>query len=179
MMWCCCSHPHAHARAHAHTLSALWVCMSSFLALPPPPACLRATPPPTTPFHKSTYSPPSPLYLYLSPPVYSLCLHLPPPPSTGALSCVSTADIGGIHYMGSLLYLWIGAPLYAALALYLDKVLPSKYGVRSPACFCCTPKANAVGDRSAPLALSPSPAGHGGVPQSTEAVMTGALRCAL
>jgi ABC-type multidrug transport system ATPase subunit len=64
----------------------------------------------------------------------------------GALSCVSTADIGGIHYMGSLLYLWIGAPLYAALALYLDKVLPSKYGVRSPACFCCTPKANAVGD---------------------------------
>jgi hypothetical protein len=29
------------------------------------------------------------------------------------------------HYIASLLYLWLTAPLWALLALYLDKVLPS------------------------------------------------------
>mmetsp|Transcript_127102 Transcript_127102/g.219925 ORF Transcript_127102/g.219925 Transcript_127102/m.219925 type:complete len:1825 (-) Transcript_127102:346-5820(-) len=52
----------------------------------------------------------------------------------GTLACYTDFSNVDTHIVA---YLWVMAPLYFLLAIYLDRVLPSKYGQRARACFCC------------------------------------------
>eukprot|EP01012_Entosiphon_sulcatum_P002563 TRINITY_DN10553_c0_g1_i1.p1 TRINITY_DN10553_c0_g1~~TRINITY_DN10553_c0_g1_i1.p1 ORF type:complete len:1882 (+),score=415.75 TRINITY_DN10553_c0_g1_i1:109-5754(+) len=53
----------------------------------------------------------------------------------GDMRCATAKDMGNADYASSLVYLFLDAPLYLLLGLYLDQVLPSQWGVRKPPLF--------------------------------------------
>jgi len=78
---------------------------------------------------------------------------------------LATAAAAGSEVRALLVALYLDAAAYLAVALYLDQVLPRRYGVAKPPCFClrsgasCATRCGSSGTPRRGGALAPSPPG--------------------